>query len=245
MQDIVFNFDSETEHENDERTTDDERSLTNDLSEETNLIENTHYGIPEKPVGVKLENSKRKDLSNQNMNSELEILESRCQAAALRSFKAFSERNQLKKKTKKSMDLLISDATEHILTFENTLIYADDHLKSLWQKGATELELLKKSLATHNDVAMEMINIQNYKKEEFEKLKAKMKGIFSKELMPEIISRKLSNATQKFLLQKNLLAQLIVLPLCRNQLQRDKNCVVMNETPQELLNCWLTTVNYC
>ena len=78
MQDIVFNFDSETEHENDERVTNDQRSIIIDLSEETNLIENTIYGIPEKPVGLEPENSKRKDdLSFQNINSESEILEFR------------------------------------------------------------------------------------------------------------------------------------------------------------------------
>ena len=150
------------------------------------------------------------------------MLQSRCRAAALASFEAFNERNHILGGSQCSMELLSADATEKILTFEETLQLTDDHLYALWKKIDAGIPKLSKALGTHNRLVQKTRNIQKYQKDELEKLQVKLRGIFSTMVMPQGITEKLNRAVQNCLLEKKLIPALIALPSYRDQLQRDQ-----------------------
>lgn len=66
-----------------------------------------------------------------------------------------------------------------------------------------------------------MRNIQKYQKDQLEKLRVKLRGMFSAGVMPQGITKKLKQAVQNCPLEKKVIPALIVLPSYRDQSQRD------------------------
>ena len=160
--DETFHFSSESDNgsESMKNAIQSEGSVSNEKSEESN----TNFRIPD--IQVKVEDPEINEYSP-------DLLQSRCRAAALASFEAFNERNHILGGSQCSMELLSADATEKILTFEETLQLTDDHLYALWKKIDAGIPKLSKALGTHNRLVQKTRNIQKYQKDELEKLQVK------------------------------------------------------------------------
>ena len=127
MSETFLNFSSESDCEGEsiESAVQSEGSISSEKSELSSIDSRTTLRIPE--IQVKLEDSEINKYPSV-------MLHSRCRAAAIASFKAFNDRHNQVEESKYSMELLSADATEKILTFEETLEFTDGQLTALWKK---------------------------------------------------------------------------------------------------------------
>ena len=137
------------------------QSLVNEKSEETIV------STPFPDIQVKLEKSVW------NSRTEVYMLQSRCRAAALASFEAFTSWNNRKMEPEKDLDLRIADASEKILTFEKTLELTENHLSNLERKVQAGIQMLTKTLGKYNDQAQQTKNIQKYQTDQLDQLQVK------------------------------------------------------------------------
>ena len=148
------------------------------------------------------------------------MLQSRCRAAALASFEAFTERNNKKAEPEKNMDLLKADAYEKILTFEKTVELTENHLSNFERKVQSGIQLLTKTLGRHNDLAQQRKKIQKYQKDQLVKLQKSLRETFIIGIIPEFIANKVT-AVKNCLKHDNKTSGLIVLPVYCDHLQKD------------------------